>query len=214
VGYARVVPADKVATVLGQENPARRGRFGQHRVIVNPSAGSPRLLHGQHVVAQPAQRFDNGVAKVLVGVEMGQGLSDLVLVSLGSDLRAVRLRIGPSVDEVLGSQIRIVEQKLGLARPQIARLDKLPNGNPSPGDPSGASANALGLLDPFHNPRIKDCNPVRRELLLESVDLGLWNSDDLSDELRPLTLGQKKQRFRSLATCRLRRTFHQVFKMF
>src|SRR5690349_17932774 len=90
----------------------------------------------------------------------GQGLRDLVLVYLGLDFRAMRLRIGPSVDEVLRTQTRIVDQKLRLACTRVACRDELPNWDPSPGDAGRAAADALGLLDALCTARIKHCNPV------------------------------------------------------
>jgi hypothetical protein len=48
-------------------------------------------------VAQPSKYGDDHMAKVLISVEMRQGLRDLILVDLGPDFVSMRLRIRPCV---------------------------------------------------------------------------------------------------------------------
>jgi hypothetical protein len=89
---------DEVTPILSHENPLRGHCVREHGIVVNPDPCAAHLLRRQHIVAELKQGLDNGISGILVGVEAGQYLCDLVLVDLGLNLVGVSGRVGPGID--------------------------------------------------------------------------------------------------------------------
>ena len=152
---------------------------------------APGILGCQDVVAQAAQDLDDRVAEVFVGVETGQGSGDLVLVNRRQDLVAVGFGVGPSIDEVLSSQGRVVEQELSFGHTEVTCLDELPDWDPGAGDPSRSAADTHGLVDPrslarragqFCRRSLDGGEAAGRVLCLKRMNISLRYSDDLGNE--------------------------------
>jgi hypothetical protein len=141
------VKSDEVAPVQSQHRSTQRSCEGQYLGVWCGFPRLTRLLRRQNVVAQPAEALDDLQWEVLIGEERRHGSGGFVLGDGLIDLLAMRLGVGPCLNQIGGAQFREVLQDPGLAPAQPPVVDQHPNGNPCPDDSRLASCNSRSRLD-------------------------------------------------------------------
>ncbi len=101
----------------------------------------------ENVVTQTAQRFDDGLREILVGVEPQQDSGVLVLANLALDLVPVRTHKGPRIGEILGSKRWVGAENIRVAHPEAAILLQGTNRDTGAHDARIATANTGRALD-------------------------------------------------------------------
>jgi hypothetical protein len=103
MGWPLVVESHEMPAVMRQEYPSLANRKCQH-VEVGYSLPCPAAFGGrQNIVPQPPKLFDRRKREVLVGVDADHPLRPFVFGNLPVDFFAMRLLVGPGVDEILRS---------------------------------------------------------------------------------------------------------------
>jgi len=98
MGSPGLMQMSKVNAVLSQQDPTKCQRLGENNLIDDALTRLTCLTACQHIVPQCPQRLDDRVAKVLIGVKVGQESSHLVPMDLRGDLRPMLLRVIPGVN--------------------------------------------------------------------------------------------------------------------
>jgi hypothetical protein len=81
------------------------------------------------------------------GIETGHSLCGLVLANLRIDLLGMRARVGPSVYQILGTEIQVCSEQGLLAGAQAAGLLEEPNWNPGSNDTRLTAAHIRPRVD-------------------------------------------------------------------
>ncbi len=107
----QLMQAEEVFAIHRQQSSLFTGREGQD-LFVGPSLpGMTSFQDREHVVAEPSQFFNHGKWEVLVGIQPSHASCRFVVLNRPFDFFAMRAMIGPSVDDVFGSQRREASQQ-------------------------------------------------------------------------------------------------------
>jgi hypothetical protein len=142
-----LMKAEKVAAIVGEENPALSDRERQNFRIRHGGIRFSGIQRRDDVMSQPPQFRDDLRRDIFVGIEMGHSLRGFVLADLRLDFLSVRARVGPSVHEILGTQIWVGRQQGLLAGTETPGLLEKPNGNPRSHDARLAAAHVRARVD-------------------------------------------------------------------
>jgi hypothetical protein len=142
-----LMKSEKVAAIVGQENPALSHRERENFGIRHGGVRLSGIQRGDVVMSQSPQLHDHLHRDIFVRIEMGHSLGGLVLVNLRLDFLSVRARVGPSVHQILGAHMRVGSQQGLLAGAQTAGLHKKPNGDPSSNQTRLAAAHVRPGVD-------------------------------------------------------------------
>jgi hypothetical protein len=147
IGSSVLMKAERVAPIVGQQNPAvshgERQNFGVRHGGIRVSG----IRRGDDIVPQPPQLCDYLQWDILVRREAGHPLRGLVPANLRLDFFSMRARVGASVYQVLGAEMRVGTEQGLLARTQAASLLKQPDRNPCSNDTRLTAAHIRPPID-------------------------------------------------------------------
>ncbi len=147
VRSSMLMKAKKVAAIVGQENPAISHCERQDLGIRHGGIRLSGIQRGHDIMPQPPQFRDHLRRDIFVRIETGHSLCGLVFANLRLDFLGMRARVGPSVHQILGTQIRVGSQQGLLAGAQAAGLLEKPNGNPGSNDTRLTAAHIRPRVD-------------------------------------------------------------------
>ena len=96
---------------------------------------------------QSPQLPDDLHRDIFVRIETGHALSSLVLANLRLDFLGMRARVGPGVDQVLGTEMRVGNQQGLFAGAQTPGLLEKPDGDPGSNQTRFAAAHIRPRVD-------------------------------------------------------------------
>ena len=140
--------ADKMPTVVCNDDPILPDRSRQHRLIRRSLTRDSTFSGCPNIMAQFAQDLHDAQGEIFVCVEQGHGSRRLVVDDLLLDLLAVLPCVGPGIGQVFRAQGRVIAQQFRFAHSQSLQLDEEPNGNPGTNDTRFAAANRRVAFDP------------------------------------------------------------------
>jgi hypothetical protein len=147
IGRSMLMQAEKVTPIVGQQDPAASCGERQNCGVRHGGIRIPGIRRGDNIVPQPPQLCDHLQRDIFVGIETGHALGDLVLANLRLNLFGMRARIGPSVYQILCSEMRVCTEQGLLARAQATGLLKQPNWNTGANDARFTAAHIRSPVD-------------------------------------------------------------------
>ena len=171
-----LMKAEKVAAIVGQQDPALSHRERQNVGIRHGGIRLSGIQRGKDVMPQLPQFPDYLQWDIFIRIEMGHSLCSLVLANLGLDFPGMRPRVGPGVHQILGTQLGVGSQQSLFASAQTPGLLEKPNGNPGSHDARLAAAHIRARVDaweitiqlpsnPFENLRLLPPRQSRKHFL-------------------------------------------------